>query len=297
MRKSTCAAAERDAIPTKRAPEIPVHTRRERERLDALEFEIAVLGEPQTEKRRTRTRFTEKRARSHCRKPPRLVMVTQAVPPRTIRVLPRGNWLDETGPVVEPAIPAFLGNAESAGQGDRASTSPTGSPTRRTASAAHGPRLRQSPLVSVLRRRPVEIARRLRRPGRAAGPPRTARQPRRRVRQRLGRQALVKTHRHEPRLSPILDRHELKNATPRIGCLRARAAGGCRPRSIRDNALAVSGLLVLEVGGPPRQALPARRLLPAPQLPQTRIRIATTIRTSGVAASTSTGSGSSSTRC
>ncbi len=28
--------------------------------------------------------------------------------PRTVRVLPRGNWLDETGPVVQPAVPSFL---------------------------------------------------------------------------------------------------------------------------------------------------------------------------------------------
>ena len=31
-----------------------------------------------------------------------------------MRVLPRGNWLDETGPVVEPAIPHFLGQLDTA---------------------------------------------------------------------------------------------------------------------------------------------------------------------------------------
>jgi len=36
-------------------------------------------------------------------------MVTQATPsPLTVRVLPRGNWLDESGPVVLPATPSFL---------------------------------------------------------------------------------------------------------------------------------------------------------------------------------------------
>ena len=29
-------------------------------------------------------------------------------PPRMMRVLPRGNWLDDSGPVVTPAVPAFL---------------------------------------------------------------------------------------------------------------------------------------------------------------------------------------------
>ncbi len=36
-------------------------------------------------------------------------LITKAVPnPLTVRVLPRGNWLDESGPVVLPATPAFL---------------------------------------------------------------------------------------------------------------------------------------------------------------------------------------------
>ncbi len=36
-------------------------------------------------------------------------LLTTAGPPRTIRVLPRGNWMDDSGPIVTPAIPAFLG--------------------------------------------------------------------------------------------------------------------------------------------------------------------------------------------
>jgi hypothetical protein len=35
-------------------------------------------------------------------------MVTAAVAPRVIRVLPRGNWQDEHGEIVEPAVPHFL---------------------------------------------------------------------------------------------------------------------------------------------------------------------------------------------
>jgi hypothetical protein len=37
-----------------------------------------------------------------------LVPVTVSGPRRTVRVLPRGNWMDESGAVVEPAPPAFL---------------------------------------------------------------------------------------------------------------------------------------------------------------------------------------------
>ncbi|MDF2376763.1 MAG: PSD1 and planctomycete cytochrome C domain-containing protein [Verrucomicrobiales bacterium] len=39
----------------------------------------------------------------------RYTMVTEAKPPRTMRVLPRGNWQDDSGEVVDPAVPAFLG--------------------------------------------------------------------------------------------------------------------------------------------------------------------------------------------
>ena len=35
-------------------------------------------------------------------------MVTKAMPPLVTRVLPRGNWQDQTGPIVLPAVPHFL---------------------------------------------------------------------------------------------------------------------------------------------------------------------------------------------
>jgi len=36
-------------------------------------------------------------------------MITRALEPRPMRVLPRGNWMDESGELVVPAIPEFLG--------------------------------------------------------------------------------------------------------------------------------------------------------------------------------------------
>lgn len=36
------------------------------------------------------------------------VLLTHAVEPRPVRVLPRGNWMDESGPLVDPATPSFL---------------------------------------------------------------------------------------------------------------------------------------------------------------------------------------------
>src|ERR1051326_8059321 len=44
------------------------------------------------------------------------VMITERTKPRLTRVLPRANWMDETGEIVQPAIPAFLGSLET---GDR----------------------------------------------------------------------------------------------------------------------------------------------------------------------------------
>ena len=42
------------------------------------------------------------------RKAARTTMITVAIEPRTMRILPRGNWLDESGEVVSPNTPAAL---------------------------------------------------------------------------------------------------------------------------------------------------------------------------------------------
>jgi hypothetical protein len=108
-----------DTVPTRRAPEIPVHTRRERERLAELEAKIAALGKPESDELKKQLASLTKE-RDALKKAQRLVMVSQALKePRTVRVLPRGNWLDDTGPVVEPAIPAFLGKLPVKGRATR----------------------------------------------------------------------------------------------------------------------------------------------------------------------------------
>jgi hypothetical protein len=105
-----------DTVPTRRPPEVKVHTRRERERLAQLQETIgrlqvelgAAKDDDMVDALATRLADMEEE-RDRVRKAARLVMVTQAVSPRTIRVLPRGNWLDDSGEVVQPAIPEFLG--------------------------------------------------------------------------------------------------------------------------------------------------------------------------------------------
>ncbi|MDP1561638.1 MAG: DUF1553 domain-containing protein, partial [Pirellulaceae bacterium] len=46
-------------------------------------------------------------------------VISQAGPPRTIRVLPRGNWMDDSGEIVDPAIPVFFGRLETTGRATR----------------------------------------------------------------------------------------------------------------------------------------------------------------------------------
>ncbi len=105
-----------NALPTRRPPEIKVLTKRERARLADLKRKAAKLeaaqleaGPPaEIETVRQEIKKIENRARS--------TMITVSIKPRTIRVLPRGNWLDDSGPIVDPAIPEFLGKIDREGR-------------------------------------------------------------------------------------------------------------------------------------------------------------------------------------
>jgi hypothetical protein len=44
------------------------------------------------------------------------VMFTESVAPRETRILPRGNWMDDSGEIVQPEIPEFLGHLETGGR-------------------------------------------------------------------------------------------------------------------------------------------------------------------------------------
>ncbi|MGQ0635064.1 MAG: PSD1 and planctomycete cytochrome C domain-containing protein [Planctomycetaceae bacterium] len=46
-------------------------------------------------------------------------LVSMSGPPRPIRVLPRGNWLDDSGEIVQPGAPAFLSTTQPAADGGR----------------------------------------------------------------------------------------------------------------------------------------------------------------------------------
>ena len=100
-----------DSIPTKRPPEIKVLTKRERERIAELEGQIADLKARSSgsgENGREQQIATLESEIDAIHKDARLTMISVAIEPRTIRILPRGNWLDDSGPIVEAAYPEFL---------------------------------------------------------------------------------------------------------------------------------------------------------------------------------------------
>ncbi|MCB1097676.1 MAG: PSD1 domain-containing protein [Verrucomicrobiae bacterium] len=101
-------------LPTRRPPEIEVINEADEELLVDLEERLAksVTASEPTDVLEAQIALIKKRARR--------TMVTVALKqPRTVRVLPRGNWLDDSGEIVDPAIPDFLGSLDT---GDRRAT-------------------------------------------------------------------------------------------------------------------------------------------------------------------------------
>lgn len=66
---------------------------------------------PLLEAERNRLAELEKKRTALDARIPR-TLITEAVAPRTVRILPRGNWMDESGPIVEPSVPASLGRLD-----------------------------------------------------------------------------------------------------------------------------------------------------------------------------------------
>ncbi|MBX3441978.1 MAG: PSD1 domain-containing protein [Planctomyces sp.] len=111
-----------DTVPAPRPPEARLLTRRERERLAELRAARNALapagGAPEgsddavtkaaASSAGDRARLLDDEIQA-IESAARLTQITVTVEPREIRLLPRGNWLDDSGPVMQPAIPAFLG--------------------------------------------------------------------------------------------------------------------------------------------------------------------------------------------
>ncbi|MCP3696116.1 MAG: DUF1553 domain-containing protein [Planctomycetaceae bacterium] len=95
-----------NALPTRRPPEITVLSRHQREVEAKLVAQIDSLKN-KTQEAAHRKQFESELAT--LRKLARPSMITVSIKPREIRLLPRGNWLDDSGPVMSPAVPEFLG--------------------------------------------------------------------------------------------------------------------------------------------------------------------------------------------
>jgi len=102
-------------LPTPRLPELDVLSVYQREQLADVERQLAAAEQLRDETASEQlTQLRDELAGNMAR-----TMVVEPSAPREVRVLPRGDWLDETGPVVQPAVPKFLGEV---GTGDELAT-------------------------------------------------------------------------------------------------------------------------------------------------------------------------------
>ncbi len=118
----------KNTLPTNRAPEEKLLSKRERQHIVELESQIATLEAERTNETKedpeAKSAFEKQLAELQqqavqIRENARLTMISVAIEPRTMRILPRGNWLDETGEIVLPAVPEHLGKLD---LGDRRAT-------------------------------------------------------------------------------------------------------------------------------------------------------------------------------
>jgi hypothetical protein len=109
-------------LPTQRPPEMFAWTLPIYEKCKEVDAEIAKLepllsGEIKRGWEKHRDRLIElKKQRIELEAQFVPTMITKAVPPAEIRVLPRGNWMDRSGKVVQPHVPAFMKQIDTGGR-------------------------------------------------------------------------------------------------------------------------------------------------------------------------------------
>ncbi len=103
--------------PSPRPPELDVLSYYQRSRLAALDKLIA-SQDGNLDKALLVSLQAE---RDSIAKAKQRTMVSKASVPRVVRVLPRGNWLDESGPIVEPNVPEIFNAPIEPSAGSRAS--------------------------------------------------------------------------------------------------------------------------------------------------------------------------------
>jgi hypothetical protein len=87
----------------------PADQRSAEEKTAVADYYLSVS--PELAEARAKVEAAKREKAEFSKKLPR-TLVTTATTPRTMRILPRGNWLDDSGPEVTPAIPGFLGKLD-----------------------------------------------------------------------------------------------------------------------------------------------------------------------------------------
>jgi hypothetical protein len=106
--------AASNSLPTERPPEMLAWTLPIYEQVQAIDKTVAELEKSlgdtfKADWQEKRNQIIElKRQRLELERQFVPTMITQAVEPREVRILPRGNWMDRSGEVVQPQIPHFF---------------------------------------------------------------------------------------------------------------------------------------------------------------------------------------------
>ena len=112
----------KNTTPTERPPEMlaaTLPTARKLAGVDAMIAELeksldGVIDAKWETRQKQLTKLRKKRADLEAEFEP--TMITEAVEPREVRILPRGNWMDPSGKVVTPRVPAFMKQIETDGR-------------------------------------------------------------------------------------------------------------------------------------------------------------------------------------
>lgn len=103
-----------NTLPTPRVPELKVLSVYQRERLADLRRQLDDLDAEHDAALIAKVAGQIARI---ARAASKTMIVKRLDEPRTVRLLDRGNWMDESGPVMQPTVPPFLGTVEPSGGG------------------------------------------------------------------------------------------------------------------------------------------------------------------------------------
>ena len=203
-----------------------------------------------------------------CGRPSRRRLISISVAPRTVRILPRGNWQDDSGEIVEPATPASLPAPEIHDRQQARLDLARWMVAPDNPAVVAG--LREPAVEDVLRAGHRPQAGRLRHAG--PWPTHAAlldwlavefRDSGWNVKHTIKQMVMSRTYQQSSAASP-----ELRQRDPNNEWLARQRPFRLDAEFVRDNALAVSGLLSAKIGGPsvkPYQPAGYWRILNFPQ--------------------------------